>query len=131
MATQPLPAAGRAGHESGLDPSDWDAFRAVAHRMLDDSLDHIAGRREQPVWQPMPDAVRGAFDGPLPRAPEGLESALAKLQQDFKPVRRNTSSMSHLWIADPNKPGLMSRLFSTHPPIPDRIARLERNATRL
>ena len=65
------------------------------------------------------------------RDPEGLESALAKLQQDFKPVRRNTSSMSHLWIADPNKPGLMSRLFSTHPPIPDRIARLERNATRL
>jgi len=65
------------------------------------------------------------------RDPEGLESALAKLQQDFQPVRRNTSSMSHLWIADPNKPGLMSRLFSTHPPIPDRIARLERNSTRL
>lgn len=75
MATQPLPPAGPTGHAAGLDPSDWEAFRAVAHRMLDDSLDHIAGRREQPVWQPMPDAVRGAFDGPLPRAPEGLESA--------------------------------------------------------
>lgn len=65
------------------------------------------------------------------RDPEGLESALAKLQQDFRPVRRTTSSMSHLWIANPDKPGLMARLFSTHPPIPDRIARLQQNATRL
>jgi heat shock protein HtpX len=65
------------------------------------------------------------------RDPEGLESALAKLQAGFQPVRRTTSSMSHLWISNPDKPGLMSRLFSTHPPIPDRIARLEKNATRL
>jgi len=65
------------------------------------------------------------------RDPEGLESALAKLQAGFQPVRRTTSSMSHLWISNPDKPGLMSRLFSTHPPIPDRIARLEENATRL
>jgi heat shock protein HtpX len=34
--------------------------------------------------------------------------------------------MSHLWISNPLKPSLMSRLFSTHPPIPDRIARLEK-----
>jgi heat shock protein HtpX len=65
------------------------------------------------------------------RDPEGLESALAKLQAGFQPVRRTTSSMSHLWISQPDKPGLMSRLFSTHPPIPDRIARLEENATKL
>src|SRR6187402_1629010 len=65
------------------------------------------------------------------RDPEGLESALAKLQTNFQPVRRTNTSMSHLWIADPNRPGFLSRLFATHPPIPDRIARLEKNATRL
>jgi heat shock protein HtpX len=65
------------------------------------------------------------------RDPEGLESALAKLQTNFQPVRRTNSSMAHMWITDPNRPGIMSRLFSTHPPIPDRIARLENNATRL
>jgi len=65
------------------------------------------------------------------RDPEGLETALAKLQTNFQPVRRTNSSMAHMWIADPNRPGIMSRLFSTPPPIPDRIARLENNATRL
>ena len=37
------------GDDPSLDPADWHAFRTLAHRMLDDSLDHIAGRREQPV----------------------------------------------------------------------------------
>jgi len=64
------------------------------------------------------------------RDPEGLETALAKLQTNARPVARTNSSMAHLWIADPNRPGIMSRLFSTHPPIPDRIARLEANATK-
>lgn len=64
------------------------------------------------------------------RDPEGLETALAKLQTNARPVARTNSSMAHLWIADPNRPGLMSRLFSTHPPIPDRIERLQANAAR-
>jgi heat shock protein HtpX len=64
------------------------------------------------------------------RDPEGLETALAKLQTNFQPVGRTNSSMAHMWIADPNRPGIMSKLFSTHPPIADRIARLENNATK-
>jgi heat shock protein HtpX len=60
------------------------------------------------------------------RHPEGLERALAKLEAYGRPMLRQNSSMSHLWISDPLKPGALSRLFSTHPPIPDRIARLEK-----
>jgi heat shock protein HtpX len=60
------------------------------------------------------------------RNPEGLASALEKLGQYGRPMRRQNTSMSHLWISDPNKPGMMSRLFSTHPPLEDRIARLHR-----
>ncbi|MCU1550508.1 MAG: protease [Glaciihabitans sp.] len=60
------------------------------------------------------------------RNPPELESALAKLGQYGRPVARQNSSMAHMWIADPNKPGLISRLFSTHPPIAERIARLEK-----
>ena len=38
--------------------------------------------------------------------------------------------MSHLWISDPNKPGFFAKMFATHPPIPDRVARLRNNATK-
>lgn len=58
------------------------------------------------------------------RHPEALASALHKLHEYGRPLQRQHSSMAHLWIADPLKPGLVQRLFATHPPIPDRIRRL-------
>ncbi|HWH26616.1 MAG TPA: M48 family metalloprotease [Pseudolysinimonas sp.] len=64
------------------------------------------------------------------RHPEALASALEKLGTYGRPVARTNTSMSHLWISDPNRPGLLSKLFSTHPPIADRVARLRDNATK-
>lgn len=58
------------------------------------------------------------------RHPEALASALHKLSTYGQPLQRQQSSMAHLWIADPLKPGMVQRLFATHPPIPDRIRRL-------
>jgi heat shock protein HtpX len=58
------------------------------------------------------------------RDPEGLADALQKLAEYGRPMAKQNSSMAHMWIADPNKPGVLARLFSTHPPIPDRVNRL-------
>lgn len=59
------------------------------------------------------------------RNPEALASALQKLQDYGRPLQRQSTSMSHLWIADPDpKPNMAQRLFSTHPPIAERIERL-------
>lgn len=58
------------------------------------------------------------------RDPDGLASALAKLEQYGRPLRKANTSMAHLWISDPLRPGALSRLFATHPPIPQRIERL-------
>ncbi len=60
------------------------------------------------------------------RHPEALASALAKLGAYGRPMQRQNSSMAHLWIADPMKPGVIARMFSTHPPLQDRIERLHR-----
>ena len=60
------------------------------------------------------------------RHPDALASALLKLQDYGRPMRRQNSSMAHLWIAEPLKPSLMSRLFSTHPPIRERVEPLEK-----
>jgi heat shock protein HtpX len=60
------------------------------------------------------------------RDPEGLSSALGKLAEYGRPLQKANTSMAHLWIADPLRPNAFARMFSTHPPIPDRIARLQK-----
>jgi len=64
------------------------------------------------------------------RDPEGLASALQKLGDYARPMRRQQSTMAHLWMNDPMKPGVMDRMFQTHPPIPDRVKRLLENSSR-
>jgi heat shock protein HtpX len=58
------------------------------------------------------------------RHPDALARALLKLEQYGRPMQRQNTSMAHLWIADPLKPGVIDRLFATHPPIGERVQRL-------
>lgn len=61
----------------------------------------------------------------MTRYPEGLASALQKLGEYGRPMRKASAAMAHMYISDPVKPGLTERIFSTHPPIPKRIQRLK------
>lgn len=65
------------------------------------------------------------------RDPEGLASALSKLAQNERPMRRQSSSTSHLFFSNPLKPGFFANLFSTHPPLEDRIKRLRENESKM
>lgn len=64
------------------------------------------------------------------RDSEGLASALEKLGLHGKPMQRQSSSTAHLFFSNPIKPGSFAKLFSTHPPLEERIARLRNNATK-
>jgi len=60
----------------------------------------------------------------LTRYPEGLARALEKLKDNTQPLRKATSSTAHLFIDNPFKKKNTSwfvNLFSTHPPIEERI----------
>jgi heat shock protein HtpX len=62
----------------------------------------------------------------LTRYPEGLASALEKISGDREVLEVANRATQHLYIVNPIKPfeKRASSLFSTHPPIMDRIARL-------
>lgn len=60
------------------------------------------------------------------RYPEGLASALEKLEHVSTGMRRQNSSTAHLFFANPLKGKSLASLFSTHPPLQDRIARLRK-----
>lgn len=64
------------------------------------------------------------------RDSEGLASALEKLKTYGQPLRRQNSSTAHLFFSNPLKASSVAKLFSTHPPLDDRIARLRNNANK-
>lgn len=62
----------------------------------------------------------------LTRYPDGLASALAKISANAQPIARSSTATSHLWIASPfGNSKQIASLFSTHPPVEERIKRLK------
>jgi heat shock protein HtpX len=60
---------------------------------------------------------------------DAMVDALRKLETYGRPMEKQNTSAAHMFLNDPLKPGILSRLFSTHPPLADRIKRLQANAT--
>jgi heat shock protein HtpX len=62
----------------------------------------------------------------LTRYPEGLARALEKISASGAPLARANHATAHLYIANPfaGKKGLVNKLFSTHPPVEERVRAL-------
>jgi len=98
-----------------LDPVDWAAFRAFAHRALDESLDAVAGIRERPPWRPIPAAVRAAIgDDPLPRAPSDPAGVYATFLEQIAPYAvDNRHPRFFGWVHGAGTPlGIVSALLA-------------------
>lgn len=64
------------------------------------------------------------------RDSEGMARALEKLQQYGRPMAKQSSATAQLFISNPLKSGFFTKLFSSHPPLEDRIKRLRENAAK-
>jgi heat shock protein HtpX len=62
----------------------------------------------------------------LTRYPKGIANALRKISGDATEVKSASRANAHMYISSPfKKKGFMRNLFSTHPPVEERIKRLE------
>jgi glutamate/tyrosine decarboxylase-like PLP-dependent enzyme len=68
-----------------LDPGDWNQFRALAHRMVDDMLDHLSSLPDQPAWRPIPAETRKRLDEPVPYEGVGEEQSYQAFLRDVLP----------------------------------------------
>ncbi len=64
----------------------------------------------------------------LTRYPEGLASALEKIAIQNQPMKNASTATAHLFFANPFSGKSLSNLFSTHPPIEERIKKLREMA---
>ncbi|MEX2519833.1 MAG: pyridoxal-dependent decarboxylase [Paracoccaceae bacterium] len=91
-----------------LDPADWRAFRALAHRMLDCALDHAEGAAERPVWRPTPEATRAALCTAPPWEGEGADAAAETVLTHILPYPTgNTHPRFFGWVHGAGTPGAM------------------------
>lgn len=57
----------------------------------------------------------------LTRFPDGLARALEKIKADARPLARASKATAHLYISNPFSGRRLTTLFSTHPPLEERI----------
>ena len=118
---------GRRGNDSGGGGAEALIF-ALGFVLL--ILAPIAGQIIKLAVSRQREYLADAQGAMLTRYPPGLASALRKIAAAPHAMRSANNATAHLWLEQPSRvpgeeTGTLERLFSTHPPIADRIRRLE------
>ena len=106
----------------GRDSNNNSAFQLVALVMV--VLAPIAASLIQLSISRKREYLADATGALTTRHPEALADALEKLKEYGRPLKKQNTATAHMFLVNPLKSGSLSGLFSTHPPIDDRIAKL-------
>jgi glutamate/tyrosine decarboxylase-like PLP-dependent enzyme len=71
-----------------LDPPDWEEFKALGRRIVDDMADYLAGVRDRPVWQPVPPDVQARLGTALPRTATPMQDVYEEFRTTVMPYPR-------------------------------------------
>lgn len=98
-----------------LDPESWTDFRALAHRMVDDMLDHLASLRSRPAWQRVPAGVRARLEEAVPYEGQGAEAAYRQFVEDVLPYPNgNLHPRFFGWVQGNGTPlGMMADMLAS------------------
>ena len=82
--------------------------------MLDDILDYIEHIRERPVWQPIPDSVRGRFRETVPTGPTDLAVVHDEFMRHILPFATGNSHPGFMgWVhGGGNVPGMLAEMLA-------------------
>ncbi len=99
---------------SGLDPEDFAPLRALAHRMLDDVFDRAEQMGDGPVWQPMPQQARDAFNLDLPEKGQDAEALYGQFLDQIRPYSNGNPHPGFMgWVQGAGTPiGILAELLS-------------------
>jgi heat shock protein HtpX len=129
--------SGRSGsRRKGGGPGGPLGFLLLAVWILAVVLAPLIGRLLATAVSRRREYLADASGAELTRNPLGLAGALRKLEAATAPTARIHRGTAHLCIADPlgrevnERTGWLADLFATHPPIAERVARLEAMAYR-
>lgn len=76
-----VPAGRYPDVEESLDPDDWEAFRRLAHDMVDRLLDYQRDARQGPAWRPVPPDVEERFREGIPEGGLGAGPAYKEFEE--------------------------------------------------
>ena len=97
-----------------LDPGDAAAFRAFAHRVLDDALDGFERIGDGPAWQAVPDAVKARLAEPVPEFPAPLDDVYARYRADIEPFENGNRHPRFVgWVHGTGTPsGMLAEMLA-------------------
>jgi aromatic-L-amino-acid/L-tryptophan decarboxylase len=101
--------------ELTLDPDDWNQFRQLAHRMVDDMIDHLSTLPAKPAWQPMPADVEARLAEPVPYQGIGEEETYRAFLRDVLPYPNgNLHPRFFGWVQGNGTPlGMMADMLAS------------------
>ncbi len=89
-----------------LDPTDWDAFRSLAHEVIDRGIDYLSNRRALPAWQAVPDEAKGLLEDEAPMDGVPLATVVDDFFKHILPYPTgNTHPRFWGWVGGAGTPG--------------------------
>jgi len=100
--------------ELSLDPEDWESFRDLGRRMVDDMIAFVRGVSERPSFTPVPEQVKSFFRAELPRKAQGAEAVYEEFLRNVLPYAKgNIHPRFWGWVEGSGTPiGMLASLLS-------------------